>query len=358
MHIVDKYTGNLILYDLETTGSRLLSLDDHRHKIIQMSAVVYGTGEAFDEFVSCTDYIPSISRQCHNIRNSSLASALSMRAVLLRFTFWLDTMCPNDEIIHLVAHNGSDFDEVLLHNACITQNVQLPARVVFHDSLISARERYPTLAEYGHTSRAPYTLGNLYKQFLGRPIENAHDALYDVYALSELMPYLVITPQGLYAPEHKKLASDQPVTVIRGLGHTRALRIAETLGLTAGKVPTTGQVAQALSRKTPRDVELLFRKTLGITSDALVIRLSRLFCVPVHITQSLFLLFDLEPVTVERLAVHGVRSDCQLLVMWYYDCAENAYYYKALMQRWGLPDMEIAYIWTRITVDQVHKRIR
>ena len=82
----------------------------------------------------------------------------------------------------LIAHNGSEFDYLLLSRKLASVGVSIP-EVRCGDSLKAFRSTQP-----GRTGKgAPYGLNNLYLRAFGRSQENTHNAESDAIALMRVV---------------------------------------------------------------------------------------------------------------------------------------------------------------------------
>lgn len=175
-----------IIYDLETTGFCPMPKFSNYSKVVQICALCVETGEMFMEFVNpyFKGGIPSASTLIHNIKAEHVDNAPPIDLVLERMYRFF---CFNKyDIVELIAHNNSKFDELILMKEYKTvKNSYLPDNVVFWDSIIWLRDNYMLES---------YALGNVYKHFYGENFDNAHRADEDVKALhriyvDHILPY-------------------------------------------------------------------------------------------------------------------------------------------------------------------------
>lgn len=175
----------LIFFDLETTG---LIVGDEIPEITQIAAYDPYSNEVFSRFVRPLGEIPrevSIITRIYKSNGTSedeyyksldyvdVSEAREVGDVLNEFRGIFLEEDPETLII-MIAHNGDNFDNIILDKYL----GGLPDNAVYFDSLNYFRVKLPL---------QKHNLGKLYTYYTGNEISGAHNALYDTYALYEVM---------------------------------------------------------------------------------------------------------------------------------------------------------------------------
>ena len=208
-----------IIYDLETSGFRGMPMFSYYHKILQICAKCLETGETFMAFVNphFRGNIPPHSTNVHNICKADVVNAKPVDQVLRdMYTFF------NFEkyvTVELIAHNNEYFDKLIIMKEYKNLGVdEVPANVVFWDSLPWLRANYQNLKSY--------RLEDLYQHFYKVPIENAHRADADVDALVRIYKEKIAPKRQIGVTSEKemmfKLVYDRCLVSVRYIGPSRA----------------------------------------------------------------------------------------------------------------------------------------
>lgn len=196
-------TTLFVLYDIESTGRHV-----YKDRICQLGACIWDPRRpsdctqdddddacSFKTFVKPKYPMSLGAFKVHNIAAFRYARAQNFSLVIHQWQAWI-AMHAQDRgditDVVLCAHNGHRFDskmlvtEMLRHDAfSTTPSFALPMEgaptVHFGDSLEVAKQLYAD-----HASKA---LGALHAKLLGKEIENAHDAMADVYAMRSVLQH-------------------------------------------------------------------------------------------------------------------------------------------------------------------------
>ena len=187
-NIGDKFL--IIPFDLETTG-----LSPYRHEIIQIASKtlifsngeIKGTTEYFDKFVCPVTPIPALITHITGISDDDVKESKCVKEVFSEWTVWLESQCKKFECdkIVLAAHN-SDFDMKFIFNSCSWRDE--PSAEKFSKYVVAVINTVP-ICKSLELKCTKYKLGHIYKELFKKDIENAHNALYDVDALCEIIKH-------------------------------------------------------------------------------------------------------------------------------------------------------------------------
>lgn len=164
---------HIVAFDVETTG--LSFKDDY---IIQLSAVKFDTD--FNELDVFNHYIVpyaknwSISEEAfgkHGLTKDFIAEngefLINVASDFLAFIDGCD----------LLSYNGKGFDVKMLLKDLRSVGLNLDINKVFYDAFLLEAKLHPR------------TLDAVYKKYTGKNIDNAHNALFDVYATIEVFKH-------------------------------------------------------------------------------------------------------------------------------------------------------------------------
>jgi len=178
--MIDKDDCLYICYDTETNGyseaSSQTSVINKYNNIVQISAV-YDTKHTFDRIVK-VDYIPHKSANIHGITTEqSQKEGVSFNRAFSDFYQFIDKLMHEKGKRHvlLIAHNCEGFDKPILRMECERHSIPLPPHWYFFDTLPALRKQYKDLKSY--------RLGDVYAEFTGKQLDNAHNSLADSLAL-------------------------------------------------------------------------------------------------------------------------------------------------------------------------------
>lgn len=209
-----------IIYDLETTGFCPMPMFSHYHKVVQICALCIETGQIFNAFVNpgFEGGVPIPSTAIHNISTDEVRGADPIDLVLEKmyrfFCFNKYTM------VEMIAHNNMYFDELMLMKEykTVENDRYLPDNVVFWDTLPWLRANYPNFKSY--------SLGDLFRTFYNRELDNAHRADADVLALRQIyIDYILPNRQDELTDEEilRNKIYSECITNIRFMGPWRAM---------------------------------------------------------------------------------------------------------------------------------------
>lgn len=244
-----------IIYDLETTGFCPMPMFSNYHKVVQICALCVETDQVFEEFVNpgFKGGVPAPSTAIHNIGASHVAAAPPIDLVLERMYrfFAFDKY----DKVEMIAHNNKHFDQLMLMKEykSVENDRYLPDNVVFWDTLPWLRNHFPGFKSY--------SLGDLYKTFYKKDLENAHRADADVKALKAIYVDFIVPSRGNDASEQP--ACQDCLTSVRFLGPWRAMKCYTTEG-----IETVSQLAAFAKNRTAhgdlKAFDRWLRDTVGI----------------------------------------------------------------------------------------------
>ena len=206
-----------IIYDLETTGFQGLPMFCDAHQILQICAYCIEYDKTYESFVKPIGIkeIPPQSTAIHNITEPGSKDIKTVFQELLNFF-------GNPDEMRFVAHNNNYFDELILRRAL---NNEIPENIVFFDTLPYLRKNMP--------GKKSYRLGDLYENLYNKPLENAHDARADVYALAKIFNDYIKIEDKEASPKRRRIEeiTKDVLTSIRFIGDYRARLIIENTSL-------------------------------------------------------------------------------------------------------------------------------
>ena len=171
-----------VYLDLETTR-----LDPATADIVQLGLYEATSGASFEALVMPKDPISYGAFWVHGLKKKTLADAgaRGFPEVWRDATAWLDTVRGDSAELLFVAHNGNDFDFIILDRVLLENDLPLlgGARL---DTLPLAKKLVP-----GRNSKGGYTLARLYRDATNQPIAGHHGALADARALSYVLRNLL-----------------------------------------------------------------------------------------------------------------------------------------------------------------------
>ena len=178
--------------DLETTG-----LQHKDHRIIQIAAKVLGDESSlYNAYIRPVGAIVSpFIADLTGIEQAFLdAEGMSFQEGWDGFKNWLrEVKGVGNRPVVMLAHNGKKFDydflaaEVHRHCPCADQEdwYKEAGITAFVDSLLILREdgAWPNKA----LKPKRFRQGDLYEHVVGKPLENGHNAIFDILALEEIL---------------------------------------------------------------------------------------------------------------------------------------------------------------------------
>lgn len=178
-----------LAWDLETTGF------PPNCEIVQIAVTCADWDDephsSFVRYIMPTCKVQRGAFEIHGISKKLLVEkgAVSLAEVVGELTVWLDSTFDDDRRFVWAAHNGKVFDLPVVRRCCAAAGVALPrgleesANTV--DTLTLGRALSAEVCPDGAS------LGALFQQATGTPLEGAHDALADAKALAKVWVWLV-----------------------------------------------------------------------------------------------------------------------------------------------------------------------
>lgn len=219
---VSREKSNKVFFDLETNGfGGSGSIYNCFHRIIQISARIHD--KSFVTYVNPGVHIPSLSTKIHHITDDDVKDKPTFYYAFASFLQFIYQNTDHGEHTILIAHNAFGFDVPMLQKECNRVGVSIPPEFYVYDTLRVYRREFPL--------KESKKLGNLYNEFFGKEMENAHDALADSIGLQELFlaelyekfdPSDISTLTNYYVFEN-----DEPIENICGIGSVTAWKISK-----------------------------------------------------------------------------------------------------------------------------------
>lgn len=200
--LVDRKINSFVVYDLEFVGDCRDTLKNCY--IYNIAGVNLINGTSFNKYITLTmkkipdpvnEFLPVIT---HKMLKEKKAE--EFKIVLKKFMEWL----PENPI--LISHNNFRSDKPLLEIEAKRHGLNIPLNWYFFDSLIYLRNAIPKLSSY--------TLNSIYNSLFGSDVNKIHEALYDCYALREILIKNGIF--SIYGPMYPPYST--PLQCIKGIG--------------------------------------------------------------------------------------------------------------------------------------------
>jgi len=175
-----KFTNMNFVYDLETTG--LIEVKNKQQifpEILQISIRDYDSDMLiYNNYVKPNKKITEEITKITGITNDMVKSSPDLTTTKK----WLQSQLRNIEDMRMIAHNGNRFDKLVLENyKMISKNI----KINYTDTM----SLIPLHTKQKVESRK---LASLYTQIMGCKMKNAHNALYDVRGIIDIMRKLKI----------------------------------------------------------------------------------------------------------------------------------------------------------------------
>lgn len=157
----------LVFYDLETTD-----LDIFTAKIVEFAFIC--DDKILHEYVNPT--VPIHNSEIHGITDEKVKNKSSFKEII----FKINKFIPSKAI--LIAHNGNNYDQLVLEQEYKRANMKMPKNWVFFDTIPICHKMLPY--------QRSYKLGYLHELIFHKKIDKEHTALEDTKALMKLYYYL------------------------------------------------------------------------------------------------------------------------------------------------------------------------
>lgn len=187
------FVGGLV-YDFETT-----SADPSSAEAVQMAVMCVNSKlsnpPSFVRYVLPTGPIEPGAEAVHGISRELLIAqgAQPFPIVYRELREWLSTTFGDKRPLVWTAHNGHMFDEPIFRRLV---GQSLPDHWRFYDTLLTAQEVVDGgLRPWG---KGQFTLGRLYLDATGKPLEGAHDAVVDCSALASVWKWLAVQERSTH----------------------------------------------------------------------------------------------------------------------------------------------------------------
>lgn len=203
-----------IIYDLETSGFNPSPMYSQNHKILQIAARDHENNKMFVEFVNpcLKGGVPIYSSNIHHIHTEDVDDKDTFDKVFYRFLEYFEIY--NHERVIMIAHNGSNFDEIILKKECHFYGIDFPKHIEFQDTLPTLRKNVRYLKKF--------SLEHVHMKLFNEPINNAHRADADVYALARIYYDFILKNNIPMVLEEEPACVQDCLTTIRGVGEYRA----------------------------------------------------------------------------------------------------------------------------------------
>jgi len=160
-----------ISFDLEST-----STDADTARIVQIAAIKKfpdGTTEVKDILINPEIPIPKAASDVHGITDEMVKDAPTFAQLAVSMEQWFHGC-------DLCGFNSDSYDVPLLNAEMERAGVEF---LTWNPNYVDVRKVFQKLY--------PNTLGDIYKRFLEKDLEGAHDALIDIKATDEILDYML-----------------------------------------------------------------------------------------------------------------------------------------------------------------------
>lgn len=175
---MDDGTYTLVVVDVETTG-----LSVAHSRIVSVAASC--AGAEFSALVNPKCPIPRVAARVHGITDARVRDQPDWATVGARFWAWVRERASAAAMptrpLALVGHNAKRFDVPLLVRETLRAGGAVPRRLFVVDTLRVCRFVFKMLRCHRQAV--------VYETLFGRPPEGAHNALWDVRALSQIIAH-------------------------------------------------------------------------------------------------------------------------------------------------------------------------
>lgn len=197
------YVGGLV-YDFETTSANPSSTEPVQMAVMCVNSKLPNP-PMFVRYVLPAGPIEPGAEAVHGISRDVLLAqqAQPFSEVYAELREWLGATFGEQRPLVWTAHNGQRFDEPILRRLA---GQPLPTHWRFHDTLLAAQE----VVEGGRRpwGKGQFTLGRLFLDATGSPLEGAHDAAVDCSALASVWKWLVAQEQERGSSSGDGMSSD------------------------------------------------------------------------------------------------------------------------------------------------------
>ena len=220
----DSYTtffNRICCFDTETTA-----LDTSKAKVIEISLRDINGNNVLTKLVDPMETIENA--HIHHITNELIAenNGETFDNIIPEMESWVNQIFGKDKIVYMLAHNNIYYDKMVLESEYARHGLKMPSNWLFIDSYQQIREILPKLG------RGYYKLTSLYNECAKEPLENAHRAEADTYALSVVYKEMILNKyqhnyymwlengpfieQSVFSPEYlKQELKDMPFGLFR-----------------------------------------------------------------------------------------------------------------------------------------------
>lgn len=211
-----------VVYDTEGTGFSGLNIYSKNSRIIQFAFAPlfnYESQQTVNWYVNPQMSIHPLSTYIHNISNEMVSECKTFDHIWKQF----EQLHANFDRVYMFAHNSESYDKIMIEKELYYYKLKMDPKFVFLDTLVLCRRLFQFNS---------YSLGKIYKRISGCEIENAHNAIGDVFALKLVIENSLQRLGNnldelirLSVPTQPKLLTD-----IKGIKWNRATRIYEKTG--------------------------------------------------------------------------------------------------------------------------------
>lgn len=175
------FFDRICCFDTETTA-----LDTSKAKIIEISLRDISGNNVLTKLVDPMETIENA--HIHHITNELIAenNGETFNNIVPKIENWVEQVYGNDKIVYMLAHNNIYYDKMVLESEYARHGLKMPSNWLFIDSYQQIREIFPKLG------RGNYKLTSLYNECAQEPLENAHRAEADTYALSVVYKDMIL----------------------------------------------------------------------------------------------------------------------------------------------------------------------
>lgn len=179
--MADVQKARYVVFDFETNGIGKTA----NIRVCQIGATAlsedFTTVDHFSHFVNPLVNMDERAQKVHGFDTDFVSKFDSWEVVGVNFMKWLDLVrnTNNEQPLTLMAHNGKRFDARILVSENARHNIEMPRNLFHCDSIDVMKTLFP--------GKSSYSLGQIYKDVIGEPLADAHDAAADVNGVIQIM---------------------------------------------------------------------------------------------------------------------------------------------------------------------------